>query len=186
MYGMVTVNQRRAALLAFMEANPSIKKAQWERASELSEGTIRGFLKRAATMTDETYEKLAAGASKLLGRMVRASELRGDIDEDRSHPSPRWPRYSQPQFTLRKDMSPEARAAREQFVAEYNAAEIASTFYRNNPDQLAKFLLDLISDLPPGTPVVASYWQVLQHIQNTASERKARGEVSEPGRNRRR
>lgn len=79
---MVTVIQRRAALRAFMAANAGLKRTPWERASSLSEGTLRAFLTRTDTMTDETYEKLAAGASKLLGRPVKAGELRGDAPLD--------------------------------------------------------------------------------------------------------
>ena len=83
---MASISQRKAALKAFLAANPGLKKAPWEKASGLSEGTVRGFLNRANTMTDDTYEKLAAGAAEILGRDVKAAELRGEAPSDAKVP----------------------------------------------------------------------------------------------------
>ena len=69
---------RRQTLQAFIARN-SLKVQTWTKASGLSEAGLRAFLAgRADSMSDRTYEKLAAGASQLLGRPVEARELRGE------------------------------------------------------------------------------------------------------------
>ncbi len=72
--------QRRLALEDFI-LDTKLKENPWEKASEIGEGTIRAFLKgRTKTLTDGSYVKLAAGASKLLGYHVSPSMLRGEED----------------------------------------------------------------------------------------------------------
>lgn len=69
---------RRRVLQAFINRN-KLKVQTWTNASGLSEAGVRAFLAgRADSMSDRTYAKLAAGASKLLERPVDASALRGD------------------------------------------------------------------------------------------------------------
>ncbi len=69
---------RRRVLQAFIDRN-KLKVQTWTNASGLSEAAVRSFLaERADSMSDRTYAKLAAGASKLLERPVDASALRGD------------------------------------------------------------------------------------------------------------
>ena len=69
---------RRRVLQAFIDRN-KLKVQTWTKASGLSEAGVRAFLAaRADSMSDRTYAKLAAGASKLLERRVDASALRGD------------------------------------------------------------------------------------------------------------
>jgi hypothetical protein len=82
--------QRQAALRAFI-AQHGIKVSVWERASGVAEGTVRHFLKRQkGAMGDDTYEKLAGGAAKMLETPVRADELRGtQIDRQTSPPQNR-------------------------------------------------------------------------------------------------
>ena len=84
----MTVEQKerdrlRAALVDFWTANRArgLKSVrQWAVASVLSPSTINPVLKGTANkrLEDETYFKLAAGASKLLGRPVTADELKGE------------------------------------------------------------------------------------------------------------
>lgn len=69
---------RRRVLQAFIDRN-KLKVQTWTNASDLSEAGVRSFLAgRADSMSDRTYAKLAAGASKLLERKVDAAALRGD------------------------------------------------------------------------------------------------------------
>lgn len=69
-----------AALAAFQKAN-SLKDFPWEKASKVGEGTLRRFRDGPnRSMSTETYEKLAAGATLLLGRDVTAAEIRGEIE----------------------------------------------------------------------------------------------------------
>lgn len=70
--------QRRSALQSFIDQH-DLRVAPWARAAGLGESTVRDFLSgRNRTLTDETYEKLAAAATEKIGRTVSASELRGD------------------------------------------------------------------------------------------------------------
>ena len=65
-----------AALAAFQQST-GLKDFPWERASSVGEGTLRKFRSGSArSMSDETYEKLAAGASDLLGRKIAPARLR--------------------------------------------------------------------------------------------------------------
>lgn len=74
----------RKALQNFIDRT-SLKEHPWELASGVGPGTIRAFLKgRSKTLTENTYEKLAAGATKSLGRQVLASELRGPASQSDS------------------------------------------------------------------------------------------------------
>ncbi|MCX7366739.1 MAG: hypothetical protein NTV97_33670 [Alphaproteobacteria bacterium] len=69
-----------AALDRFQRAT-GLKDFPWEIASELGEGTLRRFRTSPnRSMRTETYEKLAAGASKLLERKITAAEIRGEAD----------------------------------------------------------------------------------------------------------
>lgn len=69
--------QRRAALQSFLDTT-KLKVFPWTQEAGLSEATVRGFLAdRSRTLSDETYELLAEAASRLLGRTVSASLLRG-------------------------------------------------------------------------------------------------------------
>lgn len=69
---------RRRVLQAFIDRN-KLKVQTWTTASGLSEAGVRSFLAgRAESMSDRTYAKLAAGATKLLERPIDASALRGD------------------------------------------------------------------------------------------------------------
>lgn len=74
-------NQRRQALRAFM-AGAGLNVAQWESLSGLGDGTLRKFLDDptgAKTLTDKTYARLAAGATKKTGRPVGVAELQGEL-----------------------------------------------------------------------------------------------------------
>lgn len=69
---------RRRVLRSFVDRN-KFKIQTWTNASDLSEAGLRNFLEgRSDSMSDRTYAKLAAGASKLLGRTIDAAALRGD------------------------------------------------------------------------------------------------------------
>lgn len=71
--------QRRAALERFIEDNPRLKVYPWTMTAGMGEATLRSFLRsRSRTLTDESYERLAEAATVLLGRPVRAAELRGE------------------------------------------------------------------------------------------------------------
>lgn len=73
-------DQRQAvsALATFQEVS-GLRDYPWEIASGVGEGTIRRFKNgKARSLTWETYEKLADGASSLLNRKVEARELLGD------------------------------------------------------------------------------------------------------------
>lgn len=76
---MFNANQRRAALRRFMTEH-ALKLAPWCRAAGLAESGVRDFISgRNQTLTDATYEKLAAGANRLLGLdTVTAAALRGE------------------------------------------------------------------------------------------------------------
>lgn len=70
---------RRTVLRDFMKVN-GLREQPWEIAAGVGQGTIRAFLKgRTKSLTDKTYEKLAQGASKVLGAKVFARELRGEV-----------------------------------------------------------------------------------------------------------
>lgn len=65
-------------LQAFIDRN-KLKVQTWTNASGLSEAGLRAFLAgRADSMSDRTYEKLAAGATQLLQQPISAAALRGD------------------------------------------------------------------------------------------------------------
>ena len=69
----------RAALAAFQVAT-GLQDFPWEKASSVGEGTLRRFRSGSSrSMGPITYDKLAAGASGLLGRPVTSAELRGEI-----------------------------------------------------------------------------------------------------------
>jgi phage repressor protein C with HTH and peptisase S24 domain len=72
-------DSRRRVLQAFIDRN-KLKVQTWTNASDLSEAGLRAFLAgRADSMSDRTYARLAAGATKLLERNVTAAMLRGDL-----------------------------------------------------------------------------------------------------------
>lgn len=79
--------QRRYALQAFMDSNELAPKA-WCRAAGLSEGALWPFLvgKRTNALGDDTYEALAEAATDIVGRKVRAGELRGEPPRDAKIP----------------------------------------------------------------------------------------------------
>ena len=69
---------RRRVLQAFIDRN-KLKVQTWAKASGMTESVVRHFLSgESESMSDRTYARLAAGASKLLERPVDASALRGD------------------------------------------------------------------------------------------------------------
>lgn len=69
--------QRRAALRHFLKSS-NLSARGLCAAADLSPSALAQFLsEKSRTLTDETYELLAAGASKLLARAVTSDELRG-------------------------------------------------------------------------------------------------------------
>jgi phage repressor protein C with HTH and peptisase S24 domain len=69
---------RRQAIRAFMDAN-GLKIFPWSQAAGLSNNVLHNFLRGdSETLTDVSYEKLAAGATLLLRRPVTAAEIRGE------------------------------------------------------------------------------------------------------------
>jgi phage repressor protein C with HTH and peptisase S24 domain len=73
------VEQRRRALSAFIERY-KLKITPWAAASNVARNVVNNFLNRISeTLTDASYEKLAAGANRLLKvDWVTAGVLRGD------------------------------------------------------------------------------------------------------------
>lgn len=73
-----SADARRRVLQAFIDRN-RLKVQTWTTAAGLSESVVRHFLAGASdSMSDRTYTRLAAGASRLLERSIDASALRGD------------------------------------------------------------------------------------------------------------
>lgn len=73
-----SADARRRVLQAFIDRN-KLKVQTWTTAAGMSESVVRHFLEgRSESMSDRTYARLAAGATKLLERKVDASALRGD------------------------------------------------------------------------------------------------------------
>jgi hypothetical protein len=71
-------NKRRAALRSFL-SDTGLKEYPLEVEAGVGPGTIRAFEGgRTKTMTDETYSKLAAAATKMLGRMVTVAQMQGE------------------------------------------------------------------------------------------------------------
>ena len=69
----------RLALAAFLKAS-SLKESPLEKLAEVGEGTIRAFrTARTQSMTAETWDRLAAAASRTLKRRVSTAELRGEV-----------------------------------------------------------------------------------------------------------
>ncbi len=67
--------------LARFQRDTGLKDRPWEIAAGLGGGTLRKFRTGPnRSMSNETYEKLAGGAAKLLGRPVAAAEIRGEAD----------------------------------------------------------------------------------------------------------
>jgi hypothetical protein len=78
--------QRALAALAAFQQSTGLRDFPWEKASGVGEGTLRRFRnKDNRSMSHETYERLAGGATQLLGRPVSAAEFR---DFDVSPPVP--------------------------------------------------------------------------------------------------
>lgn len=74
-------NRKAIAALDRFKKAAKLKDFPWEKASGLGEGTLRKFRTGAnRSMSTETYEKLAAGASKLGGRTFTAAEIRGEVE----------------------------------------------------------------------------------------------------------
>lgn len=70
---------RRRVLQAFIDRN-KLKVQTWTTASGMSESVVRHFIDGdSESMGDRTYAKLAAGATKLLGRTITAAMLRGEL-----------------------------------------------------------------------------------------------------------
>ncbi len=73
-----TAEARRRVIRAFLAKN-GLKVQTWAKASGVTEGTVRAFLAaRVESMSDRSYAKLAAGASKLLEREVHVAALKGE------------------------------------------------------------------------------------------------------------
>lgn len=72
-------DQRRRALRGFMKEH-KLSLLAWTKAAKLSESGVRNFLAgRNRTLTDETYEKLAAAANDMLDvDWVTSAFLRGE------------------------------------------------------------------------------------------------------------
>lgn len=69
--------QRRQALQAFL-TRTGIRVSPWEREAGLGDGTLRKFMDdKSHTLTDRTYQRLAAAASKLCERPITVTELQG-------------------------------------------------------------------------------------------------------------
>lgn len=72
------VAKRRAALAAFFQST-GLKEYPIERAAGIGQGTIRAFrIGRSASMTDESWTRIAVAATEKLGRLVTAAELQGE------------------------------------------------------------------------------------------------------------
>lgn len=75
--GMAYDKRKALAALAAFQTSTGLKDFPWEKASGVGEGTLRKFRTGSArSMSDETYEKLAAGASDLLDRKIAPARLR--------------------------------------------------------------------------------------------------------------
>jgi hypothetical protein len=71
-------DQRRKALAAFMAAH-NLRAYPWATEAGLNEASLRGFFAgRTRTLSDETYERLAEAAGRMLQRPVTAAELRDE------------------------------------------------------------------------------------------------------------
>lgn len=73
---------RRSALAALenFQRVTKLKDYPWEMASKVGAGTLRRFRNgKTHSLNSETYDKLAAGASKLRGVEHTAAEIRGEI-----------------------------------------------------------------------------------------------------------
>ncbi len=73
---------RRSALAALdnFQRITRLKDYPWELASKVGGGTLRRFRNgKTHSLNSETYDKLAAGASKLRGVEHTAAEIRGEI-----------------------------------------------------------------------------------------------------------
>jgi hypothetical protein len=67
--------------LARFQRDTGLKDRPWEAEAGLGEGTLRKFRSGPnRSMSTETYEKLAMGATTLLGRKVVAGEIRGEVE----------------------------------------------------------------------------------------------------------
>ena len=65
----------RAALAAFKKST-GLKDAPWEKASKVGSGAIRKFEHGPnRSLSAETYAKLAAGASRILGRTITVADF---------------------------------------------------------------------------------------------------------------
>lgn len=71
--------QRREAMRKVMKAY-GLKVTPWASASGVSRGTLQSFLNTETTeaLGDDTYEKLADGATELTGQPITAAILRGE------------------------------------------------------------------------------------------------------------
>jgi len=69
--------QRRQALQAFIDRT-GLKVSPWEKEAGLGDGTLRKFMDKVShTLTDRTYQRLAAAATALCARQVSVPELQG-------------------------------------------------------------------------------------------------------------
>ena len=71
--------KRARQALAMFQKRSGLRDYPWEMASGVGAGTLRSFRSgRNRAMSNATYEKLAAGASALLGYEIATGELSGD------------------------------------------------------------------------------------------------------------
>jgi phage repressor protein C with HTH and peptisase S24 domain len=71
--------KRARSALATFQKRSGLRDYPWELASGVGTGTLRSFRNaRNRAMSNSTYEKLAAGATALLGHEVTPAELIGD------------------------------------------------------------------------------------------------------------
>jgi hypothetical protein len=107
--------RRAIAALAAFQRSTGLRDFPWEKASGVGEGTLRRFRRKDnRSMSHETYERLATGASALLGRMVTAAEFR---DYDVSPPVPISLRLSEGAVLLALDKPSEFAPAPPGFTA---------------------------------------------------------------------
>ena len=116
MVSAMSYDARRAlAALAAFQQSTGLRDFPWEKASGVGEGTLRRFRRKDnRSMSHETYERLATGASKLLGRRVSAAEFR---DNDIRPPVPVSLRLSEGAVLLALDKPSESAAAPPDFTA---------------------------------------------------------------------
>jgi len=72
---MVDMEQRRVAIREFLRLRNDLRIAGWEKKAGLGDGTLRKFLDgRSQTLTDKTYQQLAAAAGVTVAVLQSPSE----------------------------------------------------------------------------------------------------------------